>query len=191
MLLIYNPYKKKTPKCIRRWKFQFDRIAQVISSRFFYYSVSDFWKEVRERLFLYSSSKRVKYLWAERLFSRYLVQLLLRVAVTVAEFLHWWQLNNTSAICPWMELALNFNSPSKEIDPCCLYAHRFTNQVIWPGKDWWHGYNQKETGTATHLYSFTWWHIFTLSVLLMWNPANLPFSMTQTSVLSLGGNSNC
>ena len=181
MLLIYNP-NKKTPKCIRRWKFnatefQFDPIAQVISSRFISYSVSDFSKEDRKRLFLYLSSKRVKYLWAERLFSRYLVQLLLWVAVTVAEFLHWWQLNHTSTICPWMELALNFNSPSKEIDPRCLYARRFTNRVIWPGKDWWHVYNQrKQVRKRICIHMVTYFHL----VLLMWNPANSLFSMTQT-----------
>ena len=74
----------------------------------------------KRRLFLSLSSKHVKYLWAEWLFSRYLVQLLLWVAVTVADFLHWWQLNNTSAICPWMELALNFNLPFKKTRPLLL-----------------------------------------------------------------------
>lgn len=93
-----------------------------------------FQKKTKKGLFLYFSLKRVKYLWAERLFSRYLVQLLLWVAVTIAEFFYWWQPNNTIAICPRMELALNFNSLFKKIDPRCLYAHRFTNRVKWYGE---------------------------------------------------------
>jgi len=187
VLLIYNPNKNR-PKCIRRW----NSWSEVSSKRkgshltavlkwfplgffFFFLLIFRFFKRRQREVVFIFELKRVKYLWAVRLFSRYLAQLLLWVAVTVAEFLHWWQPNNTSAICPWMELALNFNSPFKKIDPRCLYARRFTNQVIWLGKDWWHVYKQrKQVRQPIFIHLVTHFHL----VLLIWNPANSPFSMT-------------
>ena len=101
------------------------------------------------------------------------MQFLLLAAVTVAEFLTWWQPNNTSAICPWVKLPLNFNSPFKKIDPCCLYARRFTNWVKWLGKDWWHVCNQwKQVRQAICIHLVTYFHL----VLLITNPVNSAFS---------------